>query len=537
MRSDIIKLGLDKSPQRAMLKGMGYINEEIANPFIGIVCSYSEISPGHSNLRQLAQAVKDGVRLAGGTPLEVDTVNVCDGIALGHEGTNYALASRELVADTVETIIGANGFDAVVLVSNCEKMVSGMLMGATRLDLPTIVVCGGVMPIASGSGMAGVFQSLRAVKKGQASIDELFSLEDNACAGCGACAGVPDANASSIAAEALGMALPRSSTCTAGYAELYRLAKQAGMKIMELLARNLRPSQVITEKSLINALSVDAALGGSPNTILHLRALARELNMEITADMINDVMARTPVLCQLSPSSNMQIADLHQAGGIPAILKSLSERNLIREEALAVTGKTINSSGVTPFSHEPVHSSANLAVITGNLAPDGSIITWEQGQPPMINGCARVFDSEQAAEEAFSAGSINVDDIVVIRYEGPRGGPGMRELASPGSILDTHPLSARLVYLSDGRFSRWRKGVTVQQISPEAAAGGPLAAIADGDRIAIDATAKSINVELSPQDFSRRLKGWSPPSVSVKSSYLAKYARLVSSAAAGAITK
>lgn len=518
-----------------MLKGLGFINEEIANPFVGIICPHSEISPGHAALRQLAQAAKDGVRLAGGTPVEIGAAGICDGIALGHAGINFALASRELTADTVETVVGAYGLDAVLLIANCEKLVAGMLMGAARVNIPAMVVSGGAMPTGRTADMGTVYRALAAAKEGRAAGETLAALEEAACAGCGACAGVPNAHAMAFAAEALGMSMPGSATCQAGGAEIFRRAKQAGGKIMELLARNLKPSQIITPRALQNALAADAALGGSPATILHLRAVAHELGLTVSAETINAVMAVTPVLGRLSPADDWQVADLHAAGGIPAILQALAARGAVHADALAVTGRAVIPGGAAPWTRAPLAPAASLAVVTGNLAPEGAVVTWPGGPPPVVSGPARVFAGERAAAMALLEGRVAAGEVMVIRGEGPRGGPGMRELAAAPSPLAGHPLAEAVVMVTDGRFSGWRGGVTVQQASPEAAVGGPLAAVADGDVITVDALARTLTVNVTPEELARRLKGWTPPPA--QGGYLGKYARLVSSAAAGAVTR
>lgn len=548
MRSDVIKLGIDKSPQRALLKGMGYISEEIANPFIGVISSYNEISPGHRHLRELVQAVKDGVRLAGGTPVEVNTISVCDGIALGHTGVNYALASREIVADTIETIVGVHGFDAVVLIPNCEKVVAGMLMGAVRVNIPSIVVCGG----AADPGMANdqeidlatMFEKVLEVKSGAISADMLADMEERACPGCGACAGMPNAHSMSIVAEALGMTLPGNSTCPAGHAMLSRIAKRAGTKVMELLSRNLKPAQIISEEVLFNALSVDAAMGGSPSVLLHLRAIAYERRLALSQEKINHIYTQVPVLCRLRPDGPYQVKALHEAGGIPAIMFKLQDMGLIDSSVMQVSGKTIKDSlQDKTIMHSKVleENSADracLAAAAGTLAPEGAVISWKgTSTPSKFYGPAKVFDSEKAASEAVQSGRIQPGCVLVIRYEGPRGGPGMQELASPLTVFNTHDVCNHIALISDGRFSGWYKGLAVQHISPEAAAGGPIALIRDGDYVTIDVNARTVNIEISQQEMAGRAKNWTLPAVKVSTGYLAKYARLVSSAAAGAVTR
>lgn len=548
MRSDIIKLGVDKAPQRALLKGMGYISEEIANPFIGVISSYNEISPGHRHLRELAQAVKDGVRLAGGTPVEVNTVSVCDGIALGHTGVNYALASREIVADTIETIVGVHGFDAVVLIPNCEKVVSGMLMGAVRVNIPSIVVCGGVADPGMINGreidLASMFEKVQQVKDGKYSADILSDMEDRVCPGCGACAGMPNAHSMSIVAEVLGMTLPGNSTCPADHAMLSRIAKKAGIKIMELLSRNLKPAQIVSEKALHNALAVDAAMGGSPSVLLHLRAIAYELGLTLRPDVINHIYKQVPVLCRLRPDGDYQVRDLHEAGGVHAILSGLVKLGLIDGEAMQVSGKPLKEYLQNDFTFhiQPgegnLHERASLIAAAGSLAPEGAIVSWKGlAKPQGFRGPVKVFDSEKAAADAVQSGKIQPGSVLVIRYEGPRGGPGMQELASPLTVFNTHPICRHIALITDGRFSGWYKGLSVQHISPEAAAGGPIACLRDGDYVTIDPTAGTVNLELTSQELTSRMKNWTAPSPKVTGGYLAKYARLVSSAAAGAVTR
>lgn len=548
MRSDIIKLGVDKSPQRALLKGMGYISEEIANPFIGVISSYNEISPGHRHLRELAQAVKDGVRLAGGTPVEINTVSVCDGIALGHTGVNYALASREIVADTIETIVGVHGFDAVVLIPNCEKVVAGMLMGAARVNIPSIVVCGGAADAGTINGkeidLASMFEKVQQVKDGKFRTDILSDMEDQSCPGCGACAGMPNAHSMSIVAEALGMTLPGNSTCPAGQAMLSRIAKKAGIKVMELLSRNLKPSQIVTEKALLNALSIDAAMGGSPSVLLHLRAIAYEFGLSVSQDVINPIYARVPVLCRLRPDGDYQVRNLHEAGGIHAILSELAEMDLIDTDAIQVTGKTLKEylQNIPAFHSRAGNGNlldhACLTAAAGSLAPEGAVISWKGlANPQVFRGSAKVFDSEKAAVDAVQSGKIQPGNVVVIRYEGPRGGPGMQELASPLTVFNTHSVCRHIALVTDGRLSGWYKGLAVQHISPEAAAGGPIALIRDGDYVTINPNTSTVNIEVSPQEIASRAKNWTTPLPKVTNGYLAKYARLVSSAAAGAVTR
>lgn len=547
MRSDMIKLGVDKAPQRAMLKGMGYINEEIANPFIGVISSNNEISPGHRHLRELVQAVKDGIRLAGGTPVEINAVSVCDGIALGHTGVNYALASREIVADTVETIIGAHGFDAVVLIPNCEKVVAGMLIGAVRADIPSILVSGGAAQPGYLEGnqidLASIFERVEGIKAGKENSNNLAEMEENACPGCGACAGMPNAHSMSLAAEALGMALPNSTTCAAGHAQLIRLAKRAGLKIMELLLTNLRPSQVISLKSLRNAIAVDAAMGGSPSVLLHLRAIAYELGITIDQTMVNSIYDSVPVLCRLRPDSNWQVNDLHAAGGLPALMALLDKKDLLDTGVPVVAGKTLRQVIPTGISDKAeifkqYQQRSGLMAITGNLAPEGAILTWKGATiPNSVSGPARVFDSAKDAEEGIKAGKILPGNIIVIRYEGPRGGPGMQELAAPQTELSLHSACRQTAIVTDGRFSGWFTGLAVQHVSPEAAAGGPLANVLDGDLIIIDPVSRSIDICISQQELAKRAKNWASPAPKVKSGYLAKYARHVSSAAAGAVTR
>ncbi|MCX7780065.1 MAG: dihydroxy-acid dehydratase [Negativicutes bacterium] len=547
MRSDIIKLGIDKLPQRALLKGMGYINEEIANPLIGVIGSYNEISPGHHHINSIVQAVKDGVRLAGGTPIEVNTISVCDGLALGHSGVNFALASRELIADGIETIVGSHSFDAIVLAPNCEKVIAGMMMGAARVNVPAIMVCGGAASPGTLRGnrtdLASVFAGAEAIKRGTTAPGAAAELEDAACPGCGACAGMPNAHVMAVAAEVLGMTLPGNATYPAQHAGLIRMAKQAGMKIMELLSRNLKPANILTEAAFANALAVDASLGGSPSMLLHLRAIAHERGLTLSPQLINQIYQRTPVLLKLRPEGEWQVEDLHAAGGIPALLATLTRLGIVDEKAMTVTGKKLLQNTVNTASNNRLFSEAGserapMACISGNLAPDGAVARWVNPPPSSsFTGPARVFDGEKDALEALKVGKIRAGDAVVIRYEGPRGGPGMQELASPLSPFHTHPVCSQIVLITDGRFSGWYKGLSVQHVSPEAAAGGLLALLRDGDMITLDIANQTIDAKLDPQEIATRMRNWTPPELKVKSGYLAKYARLVSSAASGAVTR
>jgi dihydroxy-acid dehydratase len=552
MKSDVVKMGVEKAPHRSLFKAMGYINEEIANPLIGIIGAQNEIIPGHIHLGTIVEAVKSGVRMAGGTPVEMSTIGVCDGIAMNHVGMKYSLASRELIADSVETVAHAHGFDALVLVPNCDKVVPGMLMAAARLNLPTVVVSGG--PMLAGKfnnksvDLSSVFEAVGAVKAGNMSIEELNQLEECACPGCGSCSGMYTANSMNCLTEVLGMGLPGNGTIPAVYAERIRLAKYAGIRVMELLVRGIRPSDIMTDKAFHNALTVDMALGCSTNTVLHLTAIAYESGIQLDLNMINHISENTPNLCKLSPAGSHHIEDLYFAGGIQAVMKELSKKDLIHMDCLTVMGKLVKENLAKAENRDvtiirdidnPYSATGGIAVLKGNLAPEGAVVKRSAVDPAMMShrGPARVFDSEADASEAIMNRSISKGEVIVIRYEGPKGGPGMQEMLTPTSALAGMGLDKQVALITDGRFSGATRGAAIGHVSPEAAEGGPIAIVRDGDIISINLQKGILHLELTEAEIQQRLAKWTAPSPKITKGYLGKYAKLVSSASTGAVCK
>jgi len=556
MKSDIVKKGIERAPHRSLFKAIGYTDAEIRRPLIGIANSENTIIPGHVHLDKIVEAVKAGVYMAGGTPIEFGTIGVCDGIAMNHEGMKYSLASRELIADSVEVMATAHGFDALVLIPNCDKIVPGMLMAAARLNIPALIVSGGPMLAGEQPKETGikkidlitVFESVGAVRSGKMTEDELAAIEDAACPTCGSCAGMFTANSMNCLTEAIGMGLPGNGTIPAVMSARIRLAKQAGMMIMDLIDKQITPQRIMTEKAFINALTVDMALGCSTNTVLHLAAIAREARIDIDLNQINEISKATPHLCSLSPGGMHHLQDLDRAGGIGAIMKELSQKGLIHADSLTVTGMTVGENiknsrildkDVIRALDSPYHPQGGLAVLFGNLAPDGCVVKQSAVLDEMLRheGPARVFDSEEAATEAIMAGKIKKGDVLVIRYEGPKGGPGMREMLTPTSAIAGMKLDAHVALLTDGRFSGGTKGASIGHISPEAMQGGPIAIIQEGDLISIDIPGKNITLNLSDPEITERLSGWSPPEPRITHGYMARYSRMVSSASEGAVVK
>ena len=552
MRSNVIKNGLERAPHRSLFKAMGYTDAEIERPLIGIVNSQNEIVPGHVHLDQIAAAVKAGVRMNGGTPVEFPAIAVCDGIAMGHTGMHYSLASRELIADSIETMAMAHGFDALVMVPNCDKVVPGMLMAAARLNLPTVVVSGG--PMLAGSSdrdrmsLSTLFEAVGAVQAGTMTLEELKACEDTACPSCGSCSGMFTANSMNCLTEVLGLGLPGNGTVPAVYAERIRLAKEAGRAVMDLLAKNIRPRDILTHSAFVNALTVDMALGCSTNSLLHLPAIAYEVGIELDLALANEISARTPNLCKLSPAGPYYIEDLYRAGGVQAVMNELSKKNLLRLDLITVNGRTIgeNIKGAKNLDHNvirpienPHSETGGIAVLTGNLASEGCVVKRSAVAPEMLvhTGPARVFDSEEAVSEAILGDRITKGDVVVIRYEGPKGGPGMREMLAPTAALAGMGLDKNVALITDGRFSGATRGASIGHISPEAAEGGPIALIRDGDLIAIDMHEGTIELKVSEEELAKRKKAWQPPSPKVQHGYLARYARMVSSAKYGAVLR
>ena len=551
-RSDLMKKGLERAPHRSLLKAMGYTDQEISRPIIGIANSANEIIPGHRHLKEIASAVKAGVRVAGGTPMEFSTIGVCDGLAMGHEGMKYSLISRELIADSVEIMAMAHPFDGLVLICNCDKIVPGMLMAMLRLNIPAIMVSGG--PMLAGQfreraiDLVDVFEAVGARHTGKMS-DEVFTeLENSACPGVGSCSGMFTANTMNCLTEALGLALPGNGTIPAVSAGRLRLAKDAGMKIMELLEKNIRPRDIATPKAFENAISVEMALGSSTNTVLHLTAIAHEAGISLDLELFNRISERTPNLCRISPAGPYHLEDLDRAGGIPAVMGELSKKGLVDLNAITVTGNTLeeNISSIHPLSHDvirpidsPYSPDGGLAILFGNLAPQGAVVKKSAVDPSMLThvGPARLFDSEEDAMEAILSGKVKKGDVVVIRYEGPKGGPGMREMLSPTSSLAGVGLDKDVALITDGRFSGGTRGAAIGHVSPEAQEGGPIALIQDGDIIEIDIPGRSLNVRLSPEEMDQRSKGWKEPPYKVLKGCLYRYAKQVSSANTGAILK
>ena len=555
MKSDIAKQGIGRAPHRSLLKAIGYTNEEIRRPLIGVANSYNSIVPGHADLNKIADAVKAGIYMAGGTPVEFGTIGVCDGIAMGHEGMKYSLGSRELIADSIEVMATAHALDALVLIPNCDKIVPGMLMAAARLDLPTIFISGG--PMLAGRhpddpskkiDLITVFESVGKVRSGKMTEEALGEIEDAACPTCGSCAGMFTANSMNCLTEAIGLGLPGNGTIPAVMSARVRLAKQAGMQILDLFEKQLTPGKILTKEAFENALCVDMAMGCSTNTVLHLAALAHEAGIPLDLELINTIGDRIPHLCWLSPGGPHHIEDLDNAGGIYAVMKTLLEAGLINGDCLTVTGKTVKQTtdalkpkdiGVIRPVENPYHKTGGLAVLFGNLAPAGCVVKQSAVADDMLRheGPARVFESEEDATEAIMSGKINTGDVVVIRCEGPMGGPGMREMLTPTSAIAGMGLDGHVALITDGRFSGGTRGAAIGHISPEAMQKGPIAIIAEGDRIAIDIPGKTITLQVSEAEIEKRLAGWKAPAPRITKGYMARYAQQVTSADKGAVLK
>ena len=552
MKSDIVKKGIERAPHRALFKAMGYTDEEIRRPLIGVVNSKNEIVPGHMHLDRIAEAVKAGIRMAGGTPVEFGSIGICDGIAMGHIGMKYSLASRELIADSCEAMGLAHSFDGMVFIPNCDKIVPGMLMAAARIDVPCIVISGGPMLSLKKNDvyldLNSVFEAVGAYKAGTMTEEEVFEYEDIACPGCGSCSGMFTANSMNCLTEVLGMGLPGNGTIPAVYAERIRLAKQAGMKVMELVEKGIRPSDILTEKAFENALTVDMALGCSTNSVLHLPAIANEAGIKINLDIVNEISARVPNLCRLAPAGPHHVQDLYMAGGVQAVMNELSKKNLLHTDLITVTGKTIwenikdarvTDTNVIRSIDEPYSATGGIAVLRGNIAKDGAVVKRSAVADEMLvhRGPARVFDSEEDAIKAIYEGQIRSGDVVIIRYEGPKGGPGMREMLSPTSAIAGMGLDTTVALITDGRFSGASRGASIGHVSPEAMEGGIIAAVRDGDIISIDIPAGRLNAEVPEEELERRMAEWKPPQPRVTTGYLGRYARMVTSASTGAVLK
>lgn len=547
MKSDACRKGLEKAPHRSLFKALGFIDEEMDRPLIGIANSYSEIVPGHMNLDKIAQAVKDGIRLAGGVPVEFSTIAVCDGIAMNHKGMSYSLPSRQIIADSVEIVANAHSFDGLVLLPNCDKVVPGMIMAAARVNIPSILVSGGPMLAGKTNGkttdLSAMFEAVGSVKAGKMTEEELLEMEDTACPGCGSCSGMFTANSMNCLSEVLGMALPYNGTIPAVFAERLRLAKKTGMKIVELVKKGVKPSEILTKDAFMNAVTVDMALGCSTNSLLHLPAIAKEVSVEINFDKVNEISNKTPNLCRLSPAGHHHIEDLHMAGGVPAVINLLASKNLINKDCLTVTTASIyeNVKNAKVKNNEvirdidaPYSSTGGLVVLKGSLAPDGAVVKKSAMAPEMMKhtGKARVFDSEEEVAEAIMGGEINHGDVVVIRYEGPKGGPGMREMLSPTALLAGMGYDKTVALITDGRFSGATRGAAIGHVSPEAAEGGPIALVQEGDLIEIDIDNKKLNLLVDEEELQKRKPRGKMKSVE---GYLKIYRKLVSSACKGAV--
>ncbi len=552
MRSDLMKKGLERAPHRSLFKAMGYTDKEIAQPLIGVVNSANEIIPGHIHLDLITEDVKAGIRMAGGTPVEFPVIGVCDGIAMGHTGMKYSLASRELIADSIEVMAVAHPFDALVMIPNCDKIIPGMLMAALRLNIPTIFISGGPMMAGTLEGktvdLISVFEGVGKVKSRQMKEKYLKALEDCACPGCGSCSGMYTANSMNCVTEALGLGLPGNGTVPAVHAARRRMAKQAGMNIMALLKKDIRPRKIATLSAFKNAIAVDMALGCSTNTVLHIPAIAHEAGIKLDLDLFNEISKKTPNLCKLSPAGQHHLEDLDMAGGVQAVMKQISQLGVIDLKALTVTGQTVganlkgaavlNSDVIRPLNN-PYSKEGGIAILRGNLAPDGAVVKQSAVAERMLvnEGKARVFDSEDDAIASILGGKIKAGDIVVIRYEGPKGGPGMREMLAPTSVIAGMGLDTTVALLTDGRFSGGTRGAAIGHISPEAAEGGPIGLVREGDIIAIDIPKKMITLNVSPEELKKRLAKFKPRPPAIKSGYLVRYAGLVTSASTGAILR
>ncbi len=551
MRSDRMKKGLERAPHRSLFKALGLTDEEMKRPMIGIANSANEVIPGHLHLHQLGEAVKAGIRMAGGTPLEFNTIGICDGIIMGHEGMKYSLSSRELIADSIESMAMAYPFDGLVLIPNCDKIIPGMMMAAARLDIPAILISGGPMLAGQFHGkeidLATVFESVGKVKTGEVSEEELRQIEGCACPGIGSCAGMFTANSMNCLSEVLGLALPYNGTIPAVFADRIRLAKESGIQIMNLVKKDLKPSKILTRKAFENAITVDMAFGGSTNTSLHLPAIAHEAGISLPLNTFNQISDRTPHLCNMSPGGPFHLQDLHRAGGIPALMAELTRKKLIHQDVLTVTGKTVgenikgkrrlDSEVIRPIE-KPYHINGGLVALFGNLAPEGSVVKRSAVDVSMLQhrGPARVFESEEEALRAILAKKIQKGEVIVIRNEGPKGGPGFREMLAPTSAITGVGMDKEVALLTDGRFSGASRGAAIGHISPEAAEGGPIAIIRNGDMIEIDIPNKQLNLLISDEEMKKRLAHWKPRKKVLKG-YLARYANLVTSANTGAVFK
>ena len=550
MNSDHVKKGMQQAPHRSLFNALGYTKEEMERPLVGIVSSYNEIVPGHMNLDKITQAVKMGVAMAGGTPVVFPAIAVCDGIAMGHTGMKYSLVTRELIADSTECMAKAHQFDALVMIPNCDKNVPGLLMAAARINVPTIFVSGGPMLAGHVDGrkrsLSSMFEAVGAYEAGKMTAEKVEEYVNKVCPTCGSCSGMYTANSMNCMTEVLGMGLRGNGTIPAVYSERIRLAKHAGMKVMELLKNNVRPSDIMTKKAFLNCLTVDMALGCSTNTMLHLPAIAHEAGVELNMDIANEISAKTPNLCHLAPAGPTYMEDLNEAGGVYAVMNELSKKGLLYEDQITVTGKTVgenikdvhnlNPEVIRPIDN-PYMAQGGIAVLKGNIAPDTGIVKQSAVVPEMMvhEGPARVFDCEEDAIKAIKGGDIVPGDVVVIRYEGPKGGPGMREMLNPTSAIAGMGLGDSVALITDGRFSGASRGASIGHVSPEAAVGGPIALIEEGDIIKIDIPNNSLNVDVSDEELAKRKEKWQPREPKITDGYLRRYAALVTSGNRGAV--
>ena len=550
MRSDVVTKGMQSAPQRSLFNALGMTKEELERPLVGIVSSYNEIVPGHMNIDKIVDAVKMGVAMAGGTPIVFPAIAVCDGIAMGHIGMKYSLVTRDLIADSTECMALAHQFDALVMVPNCDKNVPGLLMAAARLNIPTVFVSGGPMLAGRVSGekrsLSSMFEAVGSHAAGTMTEEQVDEFVNKVCPTCGSCSGMYTANSMNCLTEVLGMGLQGNGTIPAVYSERLRLAKHAGMKVMEMLEKNIRPRDIMTEKAFMNALTVDMALGCSTNSMLHLPAIAHEAGVELNVDIANEISAKTPNLCHLAPAGFTYMEDLNEAGGVYAVMNELNKKGLLYTDLITVTGKTVgeniancvnkNPDVIRPIDH-PYSETGGIAVLKGNIAPDSCVVKRSAVVPEMMvhEGPARVFDCEEDAIAAIKGGKIVAGDVVVIRYEGPKGGPGMREMLNPTSAIAGMGLGASVALITDGRFSGASRGASIGHVSPEAAVGGPIALIEEGDIIKIDIPANTINVDVSDEELAKRRENCQPREPKVTSGYLARYASMVTSGNRGAV--
>ena len=542
--------GVEKAPQRSLFNALGFTKEEMERPLVGIVSSYNEIVPGHMNIDKITEAVKLGVAMAGGTPIVFPAIAVCDGIAMGHQGMKYSLVTRDLIADSTECMALAHHFDALVMIPNCDKNVPGLLMAAARVNVPTVFVSGGPMLAGHVKGrktsLSSMFEAVGSYNAGKFTLDDVEEFENKTCPTCGSCSGMYTANSMNCLTEVLGMGLRGNGTIPAVYSERLKLAKHAGMAVMELLKKNIRPRDIMTEEAFKNAIAADMALGCSTNSMLHLPAIAHECGIDLDLELVNEISERTPNLCHLAPAGPTYMEDLNEAGGVYAVLKQLLDAGLINGDCLTATGKTVaenvkgavnrNPEVIRPIDN-PYMPNGGIAVLRGNLAPDTCVVKRSAVAPEMLKheGPARVFDSEEEAIAAIRGGKINPGDVVVIRYEGPKGGPGMREMLNPTSAIAGMGLGSSVALITDGRFSGATRGASIGHVSPEAALGGNIALVHEGDIIAIDINAHSIELKVSDEELAQRRSSWTPREPKITSGYLARYASLVTSANRGAV--